>query len=185
MEHMFQKWNKLEIVLELLKQSVHLRKLVELTNIPLATLSREIEQMIQENVLDYQFAGRNKSIKIKNTLAAREYVYLAEHYKLLKLIEKYPNLSIIIPEILSKNKAPLMVIFGSYARFNAGKESDIDIYIETKDSKIKKNIEAINSRLSVKFGKFNLDSLLIKEIVKNHIIIVGVERFYEKYSFFA
>ena len=42
----------------------------------------------------------------------------------------------------------------------------------------------INSRLSIKIGKYNKDNLLIKEIEKNHVIIKGVEIFYEKYKIF-
>ena len=41
-----------------------------------------------------------------------------------------------------------------------------------------------NSKLSIKIGKFNTKSLLIKEIIKNHIIIRGLEDFYERAEFF-
>ena len=51
--------------------------------------------------------------------------------------------------------------------------------METKNKNIKKRAEEINSKLSVKIGKFNKDSLLIKEIIKNHVILAGAERFYE------
>ena len=66
----------------------------------------------------------------------------------------------------------------------ANNQSDIDLYIETKNEKLKEEIGAINSKLSVKIGKFKLSSFLIREIIKNHVIVKGVERFYEKSRIF-
>jgi len=59
----------------------------------------------------------------------------------------------------------------------------IDIYIEVLDQKIKKELELCSSQLSVKIGKYDKKSLLIKEIEKNHVIIKGGEIFYGKYKF--
>ena len=60
----------------------------------------------------------------------------------------------------------------------------MDIYIDTKNSRLKDDIELIDSKISVKIGDYNKDSLLIKEIEKNHVIIKGVEIYYEKNKFF-
>ena len=74
----------------------------------------------------------------------------------------------------------LIVLFGSYAKGLANKNSDIDIYIETKNRNVKKLVENVNSKINVKIGSFNIDSPLIKEIIKNHVIIKGIEVFYDK-----
>ena len=76
------------------------------------------------------------------------------------------------------------MVFGSYAKDTANSKSDVDIYIETEDKKIKTEIESISSKVSVKIGKYDKSSLLIKEIEDNHIIIKGVEKFYENRGFF-
>ncbi len=78
----------------------------------------------------------------------------------------------------------MAIIFGSYAKELAHKDSDIDIYLETENRKIKKDIENLNSKLSVKIGKYDKNNLLIKEIKKDHIIIKGVEKYYEKNELF-
>lgn len=109
---------------------------------------------------------------------------MAEHYKLEKLIYFYPNLSIIVEDILKKAKSNLIILFGSYAKFIAKKDSDIDLFIETTRRKQKALIESINSKIRVKIGKFDKTNLLIKEIIKDHIILKGVELFYEKTGFF-
>jgi len=58
------------------------------------------------------------------------------------------------------------------------------LYIDTKDNNIKKEVELLDSKVTVKIGDYNKDSLLIKEIEKNHCILKGVEMFYEKNKFF-
>ncbi|MBI4447428.1 nucleotidyltransferase domain-containing protein, partial [Candidatus Woesearchaeota archaeon] len=78
----------------------------------------------------------------------------------------------------------LAILFGSYAKGTANKESDIDIYIDTKDANLKEEVELISSKISVKIGKYNKESLLIKEIEKAHVIIKGVELYYEKNKLF-
>ena len=183
---MHQKWNNLELVLELLKQKqLHLRELAKLTGQPVATISRAVSRLIAEQVLDYQLLGKNKAIKLKNNLIARQYVYLAEHYKLIKLVKKYPQLLIIIEGILEKTDEQLIILFGSYAKFSPKPDSDIDIYVETLKKAVKEQINQVHSRISTKIGKFDTEQHLIKEIVKNHVIIKGVERFYEKNKFFS
>ena len=138
-----------------------------------------------ENILDFKKQGKNKVFFIKKNLKAKNYVYSAERYKLIKLVEKYPELGIIIEEILEKTNEDMIILFGSYAKFKAKKDSDIDIYVETMDERVKRKLESVHSDIKVKIGEFNLDSNLIKEIVKNHIILRGVERFYERIKFFG
>lgn len=54
------------------------------------------------------------------------------------------------------------------------------MYIDTTHRKLKEEIEVLDTKVSVKIGKYNRESLLIKEIEKNHVIIKGVEAYYEK-----
>ncbi len=109
---------------------------------------------------------------------------MVESYKLKKAVEKYPSLRNLIERIQENKKIKLAIIFGSYAKFSANKESDIDLYIETLNQKLKQEIEKIDSRINAKIGKYDKKSLLIKEIEKNYIIIKGVEHFYEGNKFF-
>ena len=74
----------------------------------------------------------------------------------------------------------LIVLFGSYAKNLAKKDSDIDIYIETKNRNIKKVVEEIHPKINVKIGPFDLKSPLIREIIKDHVIIRGLEEFHGK-----
>ena len=80
---------------------------------------------------------------------------------------------------MKKTDEKLIMLFGSYAKGLAKKDSDIDIYIETKSRSVKKIIEETHSKINVKIGTFDPMSPLIKEIIKNHVIIRGIEAFYD------
>jgi len=186
MIHMVQNRNNIEseIILTLIKNKTHLREIARIINESHSTILRKINDLIKENILDYQKQGKNKVFFIKNNLKAKNYIYSAEIYKLSKLLKKHPELSIILESIKKNVKKGMIILFGSYAKGIEKQNSDIDVYIETNDKKIKYRLQELNSKLSIKIGKFDTDSLLIKEIVKNHIIIKGIEEFYEKTRFF-
>jgi predicted nucleotidyltransferase len=185
MNHMSQKRNiELEIILQLLREPSHVRALAKTLNQSHATLSRKLSALLNENILDFKTQGKNKTFSLKKNLHSRNFIYKAEHHKLIKAIKEYPKLSIILNDILKSSKEKLIILFGSHAKSSAKKESDIDIYIETKNKETKEQVEKINSKIKVKIGEFDLDSNLIKEIIKDHIILKGVEEFYEKTKFF-
>jgi len=183
---MVQKRNNidLEIILTLLKGESHLREIARQLNESHSTILRKLNMLAEDNIIDYKINGRNKIFFIKKNIQAKNYVFNAERYKFIKLIKAYPELGIIIEDILDKIKQKQIILFGSYAKFLAKSQSDIDIYIQTQNLKIKEETEIINSKIRVKIGDFDLKSNLIKEIIKNHIILRGVDEFYEKIEFF-
>jgi len=174
----------LEIILLLLRDENHLRNIARTLKVPHSTILRKLKKLTEEKILDYKREGKNKVFFIKKNLQAKNYVLNAERYKLIKLLKKYPQLNIIIEDILRKTDEKMIILFGSYAKFTAKRDSDIDIYIETKEKKVKEKIESLYSKIKVKIGSFELNSLLIKEIIKNHVILKGEEQFYEKTKFF-
>jgi len=186
MIHMVQNRDNLdlEIILLLLKGENHLRSIAKQLNESHSTVLRKLNKLLDENILDYKTVGRNKVFSIRKNLQAKNYVFNSERYKLIKLIKQYPELGIIIEDFLKKTNEKFIVLFGSYSKFIAKKNSDIDLYIETRNKKIKEETESIHSKIKVKIGDFDLNSSLIKEIVKNHVILRGVEDFYEKIKFF-
>lgn len=162
---------------ELKQKNAHVRALSLLLNTNPMTISRKLQELQINNILDHVVEGKNKVYFIKDSLEAREFEQIVEHYKLLNLIKPNSKIRFIVEEIKSMNNISLAVIFGSYAKGNQTTKSDIDIYIETTDKKIKSEVELINSEISVKIGTFDKQSLLIKEIIKHHVIIKGVEKF--------
>ena len=176
---------KLEITLVLLRhKQLHVRGIAKTLNQPHANVSRTMKRLLSANVVDFIILGKNKVFRLKKGLEATTYIYLAENFKLLKLIAKYPFLSVIAESILSSSTAPIILIFGSFSKFTAKQDSDIDLYVQTTSRKTKSAIEAINSRLSVKIGMLDKNNLLSKEIIKDHVVLRGAERYYEQIKFF-
>lgn len=184
MFHMEQKDYKLETVNLLLKEQNHIREIAKKLGINHMTILRKIKELYKENVIDYNKEGKNKVYFLKKTTESKVYAYISENYNLLMTLKKYPSLRNIIEKIQGNPKIRLAILFGSYSKGNPKKDSDIDIYIESKDLRLKKEIENIDTRLSVKIGEYDKSNLLIKEIEKNHIIIKGVEDYYERNKFF-
>lgn len=181
---MAQKDYKFEIINSLVGKSWHIRSLAKELGINHMTILRRLNELSKENVLDSNEDGKNKIYFLKNTSEAKAYVFMAENYKLNHLLRKFPRLRKIVEKIQNEKSIKLAMIFGSYAKDLVKKESDIDIYIETINKRIKNELELLDLKLSIKIGKYNKDSLLIKEIEKNHVIIKGVEKFYENFQFF-
>ncbi|MBS3124204.1 nucleotidyltransferase domain-containing protein [Candidatus Woesearchaeota archaeon] len=183
---MSQKWNNedCEIILRLIRGEIHLRELSKEIGIPSSTLSRKLYSLRQKLVIDYKSEGKNNVYFIKKNLISQKLVIMAENYKFIKTLTKYSILMPLLQDVVKKSEPNMVILFGSYAKGLSKEDSDIDIYINTKDVKLKKKIEQISDLISVKIGLFNPEDLLIKEIIKNHVIIRGAEEYYDKIKFF-
>jgi predicted nucleotidyltransferase len=185
MLHMEHKDYSIEIVLELLKGENHIRNIAKSVGTSHMNISRKVKNLAKENIVDFKENGKNKTYFLKKTSESKTFTIMGEYYKYLKTLAKNPALRIIFDKIQRNKKIKLAILFGSYAKGLEKQDSDIDIYIETVDGKIRREVESIDSRLSVKIGTFSSDNLLIKEIIKNHVILKGAEEYYDKTEFFG
>ena len=180
-----------EILLFLLKRDMHGREIAKELKTSLTRVQAILTELRKINVLDYKIEGKNHIYFIKKNLMSKSFILNAENYKLAKIINKHPELEPIFQNVIKKSKSSLILLFGSYAKNTEKKDSDIDIYIKTTNPKIAKEVQKIYNLLSdlisiisIKTGNFNSDDLLIKEIIKNHVIIKGGEEYYKKIKFF-
>jgi predicted nucleotidyltransferase len=179
MLHMEQKLAD-ELVLLLQNGGSHARDLADRLGVNHMTVSRRLKQLVIENVLDFKVEGRNRVFHLKGSIEARNAVMRAELHKLDLILLRYPSLRGIASTIQTNPKVPLAILFGSHANATARPDSDIDLYIETKDRALKTEIESLSPRLSVKIGKYDRKSPLIREIERNHVIVKGGERYIER-----
>ncbi|MDO8656250.1 MAG: nucleotidyltransferase domain-containing protein [Nanoarchaeota archaeon] len=176
---MIKKCYEYGLIEQLRKQPAHLRELARSCCMNQMAVLRSMAYLETQNVVDFRREGKNKVYFLKNTLEARRYLYLTEHFKLLACLSKYPRLRPIMQWIEKNKKIKMAIIFGSYAKGTVHGESDIDLYLETKNRKIKEELSKGDSKLSITLGQFQRDTPLGKEIEKYHLIIKGVERYYE------
>lgn len=178
MFHMEHKNYKLEIVSILAKDKDHIRQLARRLKTNHTTISRKVNELMDENIVDFDMEGKNKTYHLKKNAETRTYLLMAENYRLLRFLKKYPSLKDVTNKIQMDSQIKLALFFGSYVKGHPSKNSDVDIFIETNSSKIKKDYLKLDSRLSIKIGKLGNDELG-KEIGKNHIIIKGGDYYYE------
>ncbi|MFH1528060.1 MAG: nucleotidyltransferase domain-containing protein [Bacteroidota bacterium] len=164
----------------LIKGENHVRDIAKILNINHMTVSRKVKELVGKNVLDVKKEGRNKKYFLKKSVEARSFVLMEQQYFLIRLVQKHAFLREIFNKIQQDKKVKLAMVFGSYAKGLERKESDVDIFAETKDIEIKKVYSKFDSKLSIKIGGFNLGEDLIKEICKDNILIKGGEIYYEK-----
>ncbi|HIH48685.1 TPA: ArsR family transcriptional regulator [Candidatus Woesearchaeota archaeon] len=174
---MLQKRNDLEIMEVLRKEPSHVREIAHYLQMIPSTVLRTLSILKGENVVDFNRRGKNTVYFLKDTLEAKSYLLLSEQYKLLKTLSQ-PALRRIIKECKDMAKEDLIILFGSHAKETATKSSDIDLYVETTDKDLKKKMEMISSQLSIKIGRFDKNSPLAKEIIKDHVMMQNAERFY-------
>lgn len=173
-----------EVLLLLLKKEMHQRELAKTLKTSLTRVQSILKELRDINAVDYNEEGKNHIYFIKKNLISKALILNAENYKLIKLLRKHKELEPIFNEIIDICKDNIILLFGSYAKGLEKQDSDIDIYIDTSNQKLKEKIQNIHHSLSIKIGEFNKDDLLIKEIIKNHIILNKGEEYYEKLGFF-
>jgi predicted nucleotidyltransferase len=177
---MEQKDYKLEIVLLLLKQPLHAREIARSLKTNHMTVNRKLKQLMKDNVVDYKQEGKNKRFSIKTSIEARAFVIIAEEYKLMRDTCKNPMLRRIVNKVQQDTRISLALIFGSHAKGFAREESDIDLYLDTKDLKIRQEYQLFDEKLHIQIGELSIESALFSEMSREHIIVKGVEQWYDQ-----
>jgi predicted nucleotidyltransferase len=160
-------------------------------------LHRTINKLTDEDVIIKEAAGSAYlcSINLSNekTFAL---IQLSEIEKKNEFYNSNKEIKVMLEDFVCSAKLlnPIsIVLFGSYAKGTATKESDIDILLISKtkiDKKIDNIVNKIIKEMYAKYGKeINVilmsikdfkkqkDKDVIKEIIKDHCILYGVEKF--------
>jgi predicted nucleotidyltransferase len=183
MKHVFQNITN-EIIILLENEDLHARALADLLKANHITIGRKLMDLRQDNIVDFRMKGKNKVFFLKRTIEGRNAVMMAEIHRQSRILSRYPVLRGIFRNIQEMPEITFSILFGSYAKGLAKSDSDIDIFVETQDSAVKKRVENFHSALSVKIGPFDRNSPLIREILKDHVIIRGFEAYFDKAGFF-
>lgn len=176
---MYQKRNKhLEVLALFLgdyNRQFYLREISKLTKIPLKTTQNIIFNLEKERILKSAISGKNKYFRLNlDNVQTKLYILQSEIYRTSLFIDKYPLFKIFLDEI--KTNIPI-VVFGSFAKFKADKNSDLDLLIISKDKQ-----KLPTHLLAYKIHEIRLSELdfinalekqeiLLKEVQENHIIL--------------
>lgn len=192
---MYQKGNKELLILGLYlgdySKKIYLRELCRLSEIPLKTVQRTLENLEMARILRSEVHGKNKyfSLNLEN-IETKSMLMHAEISRTLIFLEKYPVFKTFLKEI-SSISAPI-IVFGSFAKFVADKNSDIDLLI-VSEKKIELPSYLVPNKIheiTIKEDDFikasKTDELLVKKIRETHAILNNhsffVNTMWEKYA---
>lgn len=170
------------------KKSLHLREISRQTKADVKTTQLQLKKLEKINVLSSTIKGKNKEYVLNlNNVIAKYYLIMAEIFASVIYLQKNFLIKKVITEIENKIDDPL-VLFGSFVKGGHTKESDIDLFV-ISEKKIDRRMILDTSRfvghdISIKStsrskfsnGLKNRDPL-INEVVSNHIILKGADKF--------
>lgn len=142
---------------------------------PLKTCQNILANLEKAKILMSQIEGKNKyfSLNLEN-IRTKSYLQQAEIYKTDLFVEKYPQFRLFLKSL--KTTAPI-IVFGSFAKFTADKNSDLDLLvISEKEMKLPFHLlpfkpHQIDMSEKTFLKAVEMQEDLIKEIEENHIIL--------------
>lgn len=174
---MYQKRNELEILSLFIKGNLtrlYLRQISKMAKLPLKTTQNALSALEGMHILRSTVEGKNKYFSINfDNIQAKHYILQAEAYKTCMLLESYP-LKMFVKSL--DVDAPI-ICFGSFAKFKADKNSDLDLLIiSDKEQKLPYHLLPYKphpiSLSKESFGKaIEINEPLIKEVMNSHVIL--------------
>lgn len=144
------------------------------------TVANILNALEKQNIVKYSTEGKNKYYFFnKLNPQISDILKIIELERKNQFTRKYPSLKELFLN-LEKRASGTLVIFGSYANFTSNKESDLDVFILGKIGNVEDLEEKYNLKINIvrsNKDKFNKEDTFIKEVIKNHIILKGVEEF--------
>ena len=174
--------NVLEAFTSDYKKKVYGSDLAKKLHMNQKTVSNILSKLEKEHLLKFTVEGKNKYYSMNSfNPHIKEVIKLIEISRKIFFLKKYKHIKDLFEKIEERSKG-VVVIFGSYAKGTPTKSSDIDIFLIGACSGVEDLETLYNLKINIivsKKKKFNKNEHFIKEIVKNHIILKGVEEFVE------
>lgn len=178
---------------------IKISELMKKTKVSQKILYQHIEELKSANIIKEEIIGAKPQIRAiypeLKSESGRLTFALLECQRKEEFFYKYKSLKgpfLYLVNNLSKNTVAL--VFGSYAKFSATRDSDLDLlFIISNEEKSK--IERLVEEAFVTFGKVsartisfeeflrrkNTDSIL-KQVIKDHVCVFNAQKFVELLS---
>jgi len=162
----------------------YVREVGKLLKISPRTAQLILEDLEDKGIIESKTKGKIKTFKLNPSEFTKRYLVFVEQYKTITFLEK----KLLIKEIIEKITLHIKgigIIFGSYVKGLEKKGSDLDIFVagDYNNDEIKKVSKNLGIEISVKcypiktFEKNLTKDILLKEVLKNHVVFVNVEQF--------
>jgi predicted nucleotidyltransferase len=170
------------------KTSFYLREIARNVHIDAKAVGLQLNRLEKVNIVKSLQKGKNKEHTLKlNNFLTLYYLVLAETFTTLEYLNRNFEIKKLVGETNEK-MGKTAILFGSFAKENMTKESDIDILIidnEKSDLTILKEVGNLLSReVNVKLmseeqftNGLVVKDPLVQEIATNHIILKGIDNY--------
>lgn len=155
-----------------------------------SNVNKIVTRLINEKVLNKSVVGHAfQCIINKESDKARALINLSEIEKKEEYFKKHEKIALVFNDLLKElsNNTVCVILFGSYAKENFSKESDIDLLILNNKKEdlapIIRKVSSLHNKeinpliLTINDFRERNNEAVIKEIFNNHIIIKGFETF--------
>lgn len=167
-------------------KSLHLREIAREIRIDVKAVQLQLKKLEKINILSSVLKGRNKEYRLNlDNLITKYYMSMAETFASISYLGQNFLIKKVADEIGNQIEGTIM-LFGSFAKSQATKESDVDIFV-ISEKKPNSNAmleagELVGRVISVKSsskerfmrGLEDKDPL-ISEVVSSHVILKGVD----------
>lgn len=148
-----------------------------------------VERLFKKGLLERKKIGNSWQIKFSGKFSQE--VFESE-YQRKESVLKNTDIKIMLNSILENigSRMFVLLLFGSYAKGKAAKNSDIDLMFIIQDKKMEDKIEDAIRILPLKIHlviftendfiamKKSKDVTVVSEAIKNNIILYGIEQYY-------
>ena len=155
-------------------KQLYLREISRLAKIPLKNTQNVVNSLEKRRILKSSVRGKNKYFSLNlDNIQTRFYLLQSEIYKTLLFLDKYPLLKTFLKEV---SKATI-VVFGSFAKFTAEKDSDLDLLVISENEEklpfhlLPYKIHDIRMSEKTFIRAVEKKEVLLKEIEENHVIL--------------
>ncbi len=170
--------------------NLQVRAMAKLLNLSHMTLLPHLKQLEQLKILKSTRVGRNKNYSLnQSNILTKCYIITIEEIVTVGSLKKNKLLRKLGEQLTTIDTSDPLILFGSYADGTATDESDIDLFsigtlTRTQLAHIKKFEATYGKKLNIKTAslkRFNTalqtGDILIKEIIRNHIILRNADLF--------
>ena len=166
------------------KREYYVREVERLLKISPRTAQLILEDLEDKGIIVSKIRGKIKTFKIRPSEITKRYLVFVEQYKTIAFLEKRLLIKEIIEKITPHVKG-IGILFGSYVKELEREKSDLDVFVagDYNKDEIKKVSKNLGIEISIKcypiknFEKNLTKDILLKEILKNHIVFVNAEQF--------
>lgn len=161
-------------------------------NLPYPQIHRSVSSLIKKELISKEIKGKSSVLQV-NLESLKKDHYIVEFERKIDILDKYKILNILENDLFRLKYAQFIcILFGSYALKNAKKDSDIDLLFvipeeydyDKFEREVKTKLLLPKAHIQITKEKGLLDMWsnpsqlnVGNEIIKNHVILWGVEAF--------